>query len=54
MTASVESRDSALAGFTKECAKAGKRCALRLKETDTGDDILDRVYKTVKVVTLAS
>ncbi|KAL1686582.1 Alpha/Beta hydrolase protein [Schizophyllum commune] len=48
MTASVESRDAALAGFAKECAKAGKRCALRLKDTDTGDDILDRVYKTVK------
>ncbi|KAI5894742.1 alpha/beta-hydrolase [Schizophyllum commune H4-8] len=48
MTASVESRDAALAGFAKECAKAGKRCALRLKETDTGDDILDRVYRLVK------
>ncbi|KAI5830337.1 alpha/beta-hydrolase [Schizophyllum commune Tattone D] len=46
MTASVESRDAALAGFAKECAKAGKRCAL--KETDTGDDILDRIYKTAK------
>ena len=49
MTASIESRNAALAGFAKECAKAGKRCALRLKETDTGDDIVDRIYGMVKV-----
>lgn len=49
MTASVESRDAALAGFAKECAKAGKRCDLWLQNTDTGDDILDRIYKMLKV-----
>ncbi|KAI4523752.1 alpha/beta-hydrolase [Schizophyllum commune Loenen D] len=50
MTASVESRDAALAGFAKECAKAGKRCDLWLQSTDTGDDILDRIYKMLKVL----
>ncbi|KAL1745844.1 Alpha/Beta hydrolase protein [Schizophyllum fasciatum] len=48
ITASIESRDAAFTGFAKECAKAGKRCALRLKETDTGDDIIDRIYDLVK------
>ncbi|KAL1745843.1 Alpha/Beta hydrolase protein [Schizophyllum fasciatum] len=48
ITASIESRDAALIGFAKECAKAGKRCDLRLKESDTGDDILDRIYDILK------
>ncbi|KAL1688662.1 Alpha/Beta hydrolase protein [Schizophyllum commune] len=50
ISASVESRDAALLGFAKECAKAGTRCSFRLNDTDTGDDILDRIYAMMKTV----
>ena len=49
ISASVESRDAALLGFAKECAKAGTRCSFRLNTTDTGDDIVDRIYGMMKV-----
>ncbi|KAI5892383.1 alpha/beta-hydrolase [Schizophyllum commune H4-8] len=50
ISASVESRDAALLGFAKECAKAGTRCSFRLNATDTGDDILDRIYGMMKTI----
>ncbi|KAL1714504.1 Alpha/Beta hydrolase protein [Schizophyllum commune] len=50
ISASVESRDAALLGFAKECAKAGTRCSFRLNSTDTGDDIVDRIYGMMKTV----
>ncbi|KAL1702331.1 TAP-like protein-domain-containing protein [Schizophyllum commune] len=50
ISASVESRDAALLGFAKECAKAGTRCSFRLNTIDTGDDIVDRIYGMMKIV----
>ncbi|KAL1728176.1 Alpha/Beta hydrolase protein [Schizophyllum commune] len=50
ISASVESRDAALLGFAKECATAGTRCSFRLNTTDTGDDIVDRIYGMMKTV----